>query len=609
MAENESDDGINIIHTQDVASDVGDHCQNDIGGKKKHSRSQRGRRGRRNNSVKMESNQESKIDDMSLKDLSTQSTSISNSSHSCPDLNVHKTTKCHTASSNAEFCTKSSDLSKDLTANMVESMKYSEASDLPNTLDSNQKFSADADAVAKMYSKISSEASVHRRPRKKNPNAPKVRPSVLVHPGSCGPAEKLKPPKRKPGNNKKYLKVLPTGMLSATADAWRQHQELSPLRKSDREYYQYEGIFDGFSVQITREPDIFWLHYQGTLSKSEPCYRREIRDIAVGRTERATVLEKKVLRKQRRIEQNEKRKQRKEAQNVNISQIKYGLYRQGASSNKEETLSVNQVATSESQQQEGLHLEGSITDASSFSNEHPVAKRSKVKETNDANLPNECGSGAITDNAQEESEHQRNHNVMEWADVCIDDIPPELKSKRTIHAVKEALQLSLVEAFYLIHTLGCLRILDEQGNELSALQCWHAFLEAQPRFLQRYVVYHHLRSCGWVPKSGLKFAVDFLAYRQGPAYYHSSFSVSVCTAWEDTLEPWGVPERQMPWHTLSNIIRMSNQAGKEPVLCHVVRPRTLTDADIETPACLEQFKVMQLLPRRWIPEHTRTASS
>ena len=72
---------------------------------------------------------------------------------------------------------------------------------------------------------------------------------------------------------------------------------------------------------------------------------------------------------------------------------------------------------------------------------------------------------------------------------------------------------------------------------MSSLAAWRAFCRVQPHFVQRYAVYHHLRSSGWVPKSGLKFAVDFLAYRQGPAYYHSRFEtgawcvclcVSVC---------------------------------------------------------------------------------
>ena len=38
---------------------------------------------------------------------------------------------------------------------------------------------------------------------------------------------------------------------------------------------------------------------------------------------------------------------------------------------------------------------------------------------------------------------------------------------------------------------------------------WQTFQKRDPRFLQRYIVYHYFRSKGWIPKSGLKYGVDF----------------------------------------------------------------------------------------------------
>ena len=69
--------------------------------------------------------------------------------------------------------------------------------------------------------------------------------------------------------------------------------------------------------------------------------------------------------------------------------------------------------------------------------------------------------------------------------------------------------------------LDCLAVSDEAGHRMSRVECWQKFRAAQPNFACSYVAYHHLRSRGWVPKSGLKFGVDFLAYRKGPAYFHS----------------------------------------------------------------------------------------
>lgn len=96
-------------------------------------------------------------------------------------------------------------------------------------------------------------------------------------------------------------------------------------------------------------------------------------------------------------------------------------------------------------------------------------------------------------------------------------------------------------------------------------------------------------SNGWVPKCGLKFAVDYVAYRQGPPFYHSrcddvlstpfvvpisifgrsdslafSFSVLVKNAWEDTEEPWQVSTRPLTWQYINSLSRMSNQARAAP---------------------------------------------
>lgn len=74
----------------------------------------------------------------------------------------------------------------------------------------------------------------------------------------------------------------------------------------------------------------------------------------------------------------------------------------------------------------------------------------------------------------------------------------------------EILNLLLEEALFLSYGLGCLYIFDVHGQKiLSCSEFWTICLECDPRFLQRYVAYHHFRSKGWVVKSGLKFGGDF----------------------------------------------------------------------------------------------------
>lgn len=42
-------------------------------------------------------------------------------------------------------------------------------------------------------------------------------------------------------------------------------------------------------------------------------------------------------------------------------------------------------------------------------------------------------------------------------------------------------------------------------------------------FLVKYAVYHHFRSLGWVVKNGIKFCVDLLLYKKGPAFTHAEY--------------------------------------------------------------------------------------
>ena len=121
------------------------------------------------------------------------------------------------------------------------------------------------------------------------------------------------------------------------------------------------------------------------------------------------------------------------------------------------------------------------------------------------------------------------------------------------------------------------------------------------------------RSSGWVPKSGLKFGVEFLAYRQGPVYFHSSYIVIVKTLSMATLQPMaitaGFEERPTSWPVLSNLNRMSQQVGKELLVCNLLVPPELGPhaPGWDSPHVLGRCKVQHVLLRRWIPEKTRFA--
>ena len=176
------------------------------------------------------------------------------------------------------------------------------------------------------------------------------------------------------------------------------------------------------------------------------------------------------------------------------------------------------------------------------------------------------------------------------------------------YPVTEFLQLSLCEAFFLSYGLGCLTVHNMDNKPLSVTQLWQACLRAQPGFLSSYVAYHHLRSKGWVVRTGEKYGVDFLVYKDGPVFYHSNAAILVQTVDKDTMEPVCDPELPcvpFTWQYLAGLNRINSSVGKDLILFHVLKPSGLTSDELLLPECLSQMAVQELVLRRWIPERSR----
>lgn len=74
------------------------------------------------------------------------------------------------------------------------------------------------------------------------------------------------------------------------------------------------------------------------------------------------------------------------------------------------------------------------------------------------------------------------------------------------------------------------------GVDLSLDELYTDLRSQDKRFPVRYAVYHHFRHKGWVVRPGVTMGVDFLLYKDGPPFTHSSFMVLVRTDDEDNDE-------------------------------------------------------------------------
>lgn len=177
-----------------------------------------------------------------------------------------------------------------------------------------------------------------------------------------------------------------------------------------------------------------------------------------------------------------------------------------------------------------------------------------------------------------------------------------LVRRRNPYRIFEYLQLSLEEAFFLVYALGCLSIYREQ-EPLTIVKLWKVFTTIQPAFRTTYMAYHHFRSKGWVPKVGLKYGTDLLLYRKGPPFYHASYSVIVETV-DERFE--GSLRRPFSWKSLAALSRVSVNVSKELMLCYLVKPAAMTDADMESPDCMRRIRVQEVILSRWVSSRERS---
>lgn len=168
----------------------------------------------------------------------------------------------------------------------------------------------------------------------------------------------------------------------------------------------------------------------------------------------------------------------------------------------------------------------------------------------------------------------------------------------------KAVRLSPEEAFFMAHALQCLDVSEvSAAGETSAVvlldltQLWCRLQQVKSDFLVQYLGYHHFRSKGWVPRTGLQYGADYVLYQRHPALAHSDYSVIV-------LPINGPLARQnLSWHDLQITNRLTGQVGKRLLLLYMHDRNG--SAGYTSPDCLMNFYAQERVVRRWVPESQR----
>lgn len=194
---------------------------------------------------------------------------------------------------------------------------------------------------------------------------------------------------------------------------------------------------------------------------------------------------------------------------------------------------------------------------------------------------------------------------------------------------QEHTQLTLEEAFFLSYGLGVLEILHPEtklpisNRELFSLfrktsyfppVANQSFFPDDP-FLINYVVYHHFRSLGWVPRSGVKFSVDLMLYVRGPVFTHAEFAVLILPSYSSPywssdvfLQKYVKAKEQRTWAGISCINRVVTQVKKTLILAYVDIPPPLDKVQEEKMSIdkiLSRYKVREIVMKRWIANRSR----
>ncbi|CAG9824840.1 unnamed protein product [Phaedon cochleariae] len=181
-----------------------------------------------------------------------------------------------------------------------------------------------------------------------------------------------------------------------------------------------------------------------------------------------------------------------------------------------------------------------------------------------------------------------------------DDFFTNLKPQYQIDksGIRESVWLSLEEAFFLLHSVGCLDI--REGNDyLNASDCWKLFSETDAQFKYNYIVYYYFRAKNWVVKPGIKFGGDYLLYKQGPPFYHASYVVIIEILDDCHSKIEDLCRRSMDKVSVMSLNRLCETGGKELMICEIILNKN-EDIHYET---LDKIRINEILVKRWIITH------
>ncbi|KAL3161276.1 hypothetical protein ABBQ38_009634 [Trebouxia sp. C0009 RCD-2024] len=126
-----------------------------------------------------------------------------------------------------------------------------------------------------------------------------------------------------------------------------------------------------------------------------------------------------------------------------------------------------------------------------------------------------------------------------------------------------SLRLSPEEAIFLALAAGNVHFYHVTTGLRSLEDTWHSCVSGSSSFVHKYIAYHHYRSKGWIPRSGLQYGTDLVLYEEHPSLVHSTMCVIIVA----TAPPASHTDQissstshgtdgALPWHDVEGINRL-----------------------------------------------------
>lgn len=165
----------------------------------------------------------------------------------------------------------------------------------------------------------------------------------------------------------------------------------------------------------------------------------------------------------------------------------------------------------------------------------------------------------------------------------------------------EHLQLTLCEAFYAAYVSDILDIYIPDRTVASEKACWTLFCEmTKGTFAYRYAAYYKYKTTGWLPRSGLKYGVDWVLYKtETKNHTHASFCIVLnypLRDEEDNLE--------RSWIGLQNRLRLVKNVSKTLILASIefnTGQALGRNHPLDASSAVNCVKVTEVTVDRWIP--------